>query len=293
MNCFERIIRSFEYIEKNLKEKVSLIEIAGQSFFSPYHFHRVFYAITGETVGDYIRKRRLTEASYELINTNKNIIEIALDYQYQSHEAFIRSFKRIYGISPGQYRKNGKTIALFEKKPMTIEKLLTLKEQTSMQPKIITIDEFKVVGLRGYSSISNNRIPALWTIFMPRTGEIKNISQPMKCYGICENIPDYKMAEFTNDTEFAELVSVGVSDFDDIPEGMVTKVIPKAEYAVFTHKGSLSTLRNTYDYIYGTWIPNSEYEFASTDDFELYDERFKGVDNPESELDIYIPIIKV
>jgi AraC family transcriptional regulator len=292
MEYLDRILKSLDYIEKNLKEKISLVNIARESFFSPYHFHRVFMAMTGESVGEYIRKRRVTEAARELTNTNKKIIDIAFDYQYQSHEAFIRSFRRIYGISPGDYRKNKKSLTLFEKKAITKDKLLCLKEQITMKPRIIIKDEFKVIGIRGYSSINNNRIPELWTVFYSRIKEVKNIAQPMKCYGICEDIPDYKMPEFTNETDFSELVSVEVDNFDFIPEGMVSKIMPKAEYAVFTHKGSLKTLRDTYDYIYGTWFPNSGYEFGSSDDFELYDERFKGVDNPDSELDLYIPVIK-
>ena len=78
--------------------------------------------------------------------------------------------------------------------------------------------------------------------------------------------------------------------FDHTPEGMCTRVFPTQRYAVFTHKGSLINLKATFDYIYGTWVPKADYELAGTDDFEYYDDRFKGMDDPNSEVDIYIPI---
>ncbi len=71
---------------------------------------------------------------------------------------------------------------------------------------------------------------------------------------------------------------------------MVAKIIPQGKYVVFTHKGSIHKLQETYEYIWGTWIPFSKVELDMRDDFELYDEGFKGANNHLSEIDIYIPI---
>lgn len=160
-----------------------------------------------------------------------------------------------------------------------------------MQPKIVTKNTFMVVGIRGKSSLKNNTIPKMWQDFFPRITEIKHQTNNGS-YGICEQIPDFDMREFSAETEFSEVVSVEVSKFEDIPNGMISKTIPEYTYAVFTHKGSLGTLRDTYDYIYGTWLPNSKYEFGNAEDFEFYNEKFIGIDNPESEMYIYVPIIE-
>ncbi|WP_374016892.1 helix-turn-helix domain-containing protein [Paenibacillus thiaminolyticus] len=89
-----------QYIETHLKEPLHADEVARHVHISYYHFHRLFHAMTGETIGDYIRKRRLTEASLELMGTRRPILDIAVDYQFESHEAFTRAFKKVFGLSP-------------------------------------------------------------------------------------------------------------------------------------------------------------------------------------------------
>lgn len=81
-----------------------------------------------------------------------------------------------------------------------------------------------------------------------------------------------------------------MSSFDGVPEGVVTKVLKAGRYAVFTHRGSLSMLRRTFDYIWGTWFLTTREEVDGREDFELYDERFLGYDHPDSEVDLYIPV---
>ncbi|MFZ7102530.1 MAG: helix-turn-helix transcriptional regulator [Peptococcaceae bacterium] len=104
-----KIQNSLNYIEDNLCEKMKLIEIAKQSYFSEYYFHKLFRNIVGTTVMDYIRKRRLTEAAKDLVKTNEQITEIAFKYQFSSGESFSRAFKRMYGMSPRKYRNTAET----------------------------------------------------------------------------------------------------------------------------------------------------------------------------------------
>lgn len=100
--------RAIHHIEQNLQQVLTVEEVAASVHYSRFHFVRLFQGMTGETVYNYIRKRRLHEAARELVTTNKNILEIALDYQYQSHEAFSRSFKRSFGQCPRAYRQRGR-----------------------------------------------------------------------------------------------------------------------------------------------------------------------------------------
>lgn len=100
------IKKSIEYIEDNLKMKIELKELADNVFLSKYHFHRVFHAVVGEPVAEYIRKRRLMEAAKELLNTEDKIVDIALDYQFGSQEAFTKAFKKLYGIPPKEFRRS-------------------------------------------------------------------------------------------------------------------------------------------------------------------------------------------
>lgn len=96
---------SVEYIEKNLKEKINLDDLAHKANLSKYHYHRLFHKIVGDSVSRYITKRRMEKAAEDLIQTEQPIINIALNYQYASQESFSRAFMRIYGLTPGKYRK--------------------------------------------------------------------------------------------------------------------------------------------------------------------------------------------
>lgn len=291
MDNYEKIIRAIDFIEDNLAEEITLEQIAQKSFFSPYHFHRIFTALTGISVGDYVRRRRLTEAALELINTKTRIIEISVGWGFESQATFSRAFKKQFGITPAQYRNANKNMYLFAKRPLSLESLNHLKGGITMEPKIVTKEGFKVIGMECKTTLRDNKIPELWKRFLPRVAEIKNNLHSCVYYGLSIMYNKlHETGEFDNDSEFTSIASVEVDSFDNIPDGMISREVPTQKYAVFTHKGCLSTLRETYDYIYGTWAVKSGIEIDDADEFEYYDERFDPSGSPESEVDIYIPI---
>lgn len=111
------------YIEQNLQEPLTLASVARASGFSKYHFHRIFQSQVGMTVAEYIRLRRLANASTMLLHTDERIIDIAFAFQFHSQEAFTRAFKQVYKLSPGKYRRIMRTI-------------VQQKEETAMEQKI-------------------------------------------------------------------------------------------------------------------------------------------------------------
>ena len=159
-----------------------------------------------------------------------------------------------------------------------------------MKPKITTIDQMKVVGLVCNTTLKNNQIPALWEKFIKRMKEVKNKINCPRSYGVCLSETIKEVKDFSEDSKYQYMACVEVDNFNDVPKGMITRVIPKGKYAVFTHKGDLANLRHTYDYIYGTWANKTKFKLDSRDDFELYDERFDRDNIEKSEFDIYIPI---
>lgn len=106
-----QIQNSVDYIEKHLCESMKLGEIAKQSHFSEFHFHRLFHKAVGMSVMEYVKKRRLSEAAAELAETDAKITEIAFKYQFSSEEAFSRAFKKLYGASPRYYRNARREIS--------------------------------------------------------------------------------------------------------------------------------------------------------------------------------------
>lgn len=285
-------IKSFEkaiiYIEENLNEDFKAEDVAKSIGYSYYHFTRLFEGLLGETVGNYIRKRRMAKAAQDLLYTDKKIIDISLNFQFKSPEAFTRAFRKIYDISPTQYRKNRIDVFKGNKKYIDEERLKHILNNITIHPVIKVIPEVKVIGIKGKTALDNNVLPDLWSTFNKNISKIIKKSNPLKAYGICEN--DRPSNQFGENVEYSEIVGVEVTSFEHIPEGMIAKVIPKGKYAVFTHKGSLQKLQETYEYIWGTWIPCSKVELDIRDDFEIYDERFRGANNSLSEIDIYIPI---
>ncbi|MBN2726662.1 AraC family transcriptional regulator [Candidatus Mcinerneyibacteriota bacterium] len=288
MDYSDMIERSLLFIEENLSLTLSYKDVAREAGCSPYHFHRIFHGLTGMTADMYIRGRRLTTAAEKIVGTSESILSIALDVGYDSHEAFTRAFKKQFESSPSMVRKRGVVplsgrVARMETGPGIPEK----GGQKMMEPKIVYMEPFKVVGIEKETTLKNNTIPQMWADFNPRAREVSHQKTPSVCYGICE----YKdLDEFTDETPFNVLVSVEVTEFDHIPHGMVSREMPAQKYAVFTHKGPVATLGETYDEIYKRWFPRSDFVFAEKDDFERYDHRFRHDDPEHSELDIYIPV---
>lgn len=163
--------------------------------------------------------------------------------------------------------------------------LTHLKERMPMDAQILTWQAFQIIGMRYFGENKNKEITQLWDVFLPRRESINNRINPAISYGIC-----YPVEGKNNEAAFEYIAAVEVSDLQDLPADMVGKTIPAQKYAVFTHKGSLDKIPETYQAIYAVWQPKSGYELIKAPDFEYYDERFNP-DHPEiSELDIYIPI---
>lgn len=284
MDSTYHIQKALDYIEANLKNKLYLEELADKANFSAWHFHRVFNALTGVTVGEYIRRRRMSEASRELVYGRKSLELIAAEYQFGSREAFSRAFKSCCGISPGLVRKRMSPIINYA--PVRLHFSPALKGDKMLTPRLESKAAFTVVGMTCQSTMQNNVIPKLWDDFNPRCEEIKHSVKPNTCLGICMSNPNEEM---TDTTPFTYLAGVEVSSADDIPQGMIAKMLPSSDYAVFEHHGSLETLGNTYDDIYTGWFAQAPYLQDKDFDFELYDDRFE-FGSPDSIMEIWVPI---
>ncbi len=148
-------------------------------------------------------------------------------------------------------------------------------------PEFRQRDAFAVAG---YSMLCNDdtrsQIPALWQRFAPQIGTVPT-QVGHSTFGVCYNGAN-KQGEITYMAGIAVAEPAKVSGFDVV-------TIPTADYAVFTHEGSLAHILDTVEYIFGQWVPNSEYELTGTPDFELYDERFDPI-NDTGELEYWVPI---
>lgn len=158
----------------------------------------------------------------------------------------------------------------------------------SLQPKIVERQEDLAIGIGGgYHEGTTDKIKDLWTEFRGRMAEIP-ATKPGYCLGVCQ--PTHPDIEKKSEDCFVYVAALPVATADKVPAGMVVCKIPAGKYAVFTHKGPISKIHETLKYIWGTWMPASEYKhWQGRPDFEYMDERFDA-HSEDSEFDICVPL---
>ena len=269
MNYLDQIQRGVDYIEANLALPIAVNTVAQKAHMSRWHFQRMFKAMTGDTVKDYIRSRRLTHALDLLLNSDKRIIDIALEADFESQESFTRAFKTAFDVTPAQYRKAGKRYPATKKVKIDKVYLNHISRGMNTVPEIVEQAEMHFVGLRtsffGTDSEKNNigeKLPPLWQAFIPRLTEINHTVSGM-CYGIVRQLKE-------NSDELDYFCAIEVTALTDIPEGMFAITTPASTYAKFTHKGEVKLIDNTINYIYSTWLPRSGRRHSYAADLEFY-----------------------
>lgn len=278
------------YIEHNLSEEIKVEDVAKAAGYSYYHLNRQFTAILGESVGSYIKKRRLANGAKKLLYTNQKIIDIAMENGFESSEAFSRAFKSIYKASPQVYRQNRLDAFIGAKEPLHTDLLNHIAQNVTVHPKIIECPQIMVAGLRGETTLRDNKLKELWKRLHKVCTHIPNPSPNARYFGICEACHENTLYTMNNDIIFTEVAGIEVDSFEGLPHEFVQKTLPQGRYAVFTHKGTLRTLPQTFHYIWSTWVLTTKEEMDWREDFELYDQRFLGYHHPNSEIDLYIPI---
>jgi AraC family transcriptional regulator len=266
------------FIEAHLGTDASLADIAVTSGVSRYQLLRAFGTATGHSVMRYVRGRRLSEAARVLAAGAPDILTVALDTGYGSHEAFTRAFRDQFGLTPETVRGRRclDNLPLVEAIRMDESLIVELNP-----PRFETGRTLLVAGLgERYSFETNHGIPLQWQRFMPYIGNIPGQVGNVT-YGVCCNSDGAGNFEY--------IAGVEVSNFDELPAELRRVRIPAQRYAVFTHRDHISTMRATVYTIWNKWLPTLGHEVADAPDFERYDARF----DPRSgtgEVEIWLPL---
>lgn len=287
MKEYPPLEQAIEYIEKHLNESIGLREVSRETGYSYYHMTRLFASVLGESVSRYINRRRLYNASKQLIHTDRRVIDIALDCGFETPEAFSRAFKAAFGSSPVDYRKAGLDLVVGAKRELTPGDVGHIANNVSRSPEIRMLPKTRVAGLRGTTSLSDNRLPALWERFLSFYPEFYCATGIG--YGICETQQTVYTKE--DDVSFSVMVGSPVKEGAKVPPELVQKTLGPGRYAVFTHYGTFANLFKTYQYIFGTWLPTTKEQLDDREDFEVYERDVKSFDDPDNEVKIFIPII--
>jgi AraC family transcriptional regulator len=251
------------FIESHLADELSLDDIAAIGGVSRFHMVRAFAAATGFSVMRYVRARRLTEAARALAKGAPDILTLALDADYGSHEAFTRAFRDHFGVTPEAVRAEGCVNHLKLQEPIQMDS--TALDHLP-KPRFQTGKPLLVAGVAERISQDNGAgIPALWHRFHQTVDAIPG-RIGMVAYGVCCNGDDAG--------NFDYVAAVEVADFSDLPREFSRVRIPAQKYAVFTHSDHVSTVRRTVNTIWNHWLPASGFEVADAPNFERYDEKF-------------------
>ncbi|QVK17092.1 AraC family transcriptional regulator [Mycoplasmatota bacterium] len=279
MDYKEHIEKALFYIEKHLFEKLTNELCAKSCGYSEYHFLRIFKAVTGYTPMDYIRKRRLTEASKLLLETDMSLEEIAFNSGFNSIENFIRVFHSEHNVTPGLYRQTKSSLHLLN--PIFITTKIEFK-----QPIIKKMDEITIIAYRFKTNMRDRHydIPKFWNKYHSKKmydNLTRLINKNRVDIGYCKVISDEEVYYY-----------IGVeSEYKDIRKlDLFTLTFPKSMYAVFkspkTDKYNfVEMIHQTWNYIYVKWLPDSDFIQSSIYAFESYNESSRSYSEK-----IYIPI---
>ena len=259
MDWVASIHQAIQYIEEHLREELTIREIAQQAALSPFYFQKGFAMLCGITAGDYIRQRRLSAAGLEVLTTDRKIIDIALEFGYDSPDSFTKAFVRFHGLTPAALRKSGGAVRSFA--PLRIK--LTLEGGQNMDCKIMKKEAFTVL-----------------------------CRAKMVCgmYGI-------NLDESMGGNEFEYLIADNYDPAKEIPDGFTTRTIPAHTWAVFPCTGRMpQALQGLNQQIFSQWLPtNPDYKIAAGINVELYSDasRFEdGTQDQDYYCEVWVPVEK-
>jgi len=268
--------RSIEYIEQNLSETLDIEDIAAKAALSPFYYQRIFGALCGMTVGEYIRARRMTLAAQELAHSDEKVIDVAFRYGYDSPDSFAKAFQRFHGITPSQARETGATLRSFA--PLHIK--ITMEGGNMLDYRIVEKAPFTLVGIkkRFSAETSYSEVPKFWSEWMSDKKGLKGM------FGFCSAMDgknfDYWIADL-------------YLPWDDIPEGCSVYQVPAGLWAQFVCKGQLpDSLQKVNTQIWSEWLPSLKgYTLAGNYSLEVY---MPPAEDPDDTVSyIWVPLKKL
>jgi AraC family transcriptional regulator len=291
MSYLRQVGRGVDFIEEHLEDdRVTCAAVARHAGVSTWHFQRIFRSLANETLGGYIRGRRLTRALDSLLRPGVRIIDVALAAGFESQANFTRAFRAAFGMTPSEYRARSDRFEIVRKARIDDAYLRHLRVNVSLEPTVQRVPRRHFVGLRtsfyGIDSDKSNmgeKLPALWDAFLRRMSEVVRLT-PGVAYGIVRPRRRSDLLEY--------YACVEVDRDARVPPEMSSIALPPATYAVFAHRGLPRDLNATVSYVYGSWLVRGGYRHTYGADVETYGHDYRA-DSNESIIRYAIPIRRV
>jgi AraC family transcriptional regulator len=289
MDTLKHFNLAMQYIEANLAYDIDFLVVSQLACCTEYHFRRMFASLSSMSLGDYIRRRRLSQAAVELRQTNIRVIDIAMKYGYGSADAFTRAFQTLHGITPSEARETNNPLKMIS--PMTFQ--LIIRGGNTMEYRIIQKPVFYIVGVHKQVKLVyrgvNPEIAELWeslsTVDIESLDRL-NDGEPEGLLNASLNFTDYRIEGSLLD----HYIGVVTKEKPEMGKWAVLTV-PASTWVVFTTRGKFpDALQDMWSRIYSEWFATSEYEII--DGPELLWNEPENFDAPDFHAEIWIPIVK-
>ena len=287
----ERILRVLLHIQNNLDASLALDELADVAHFSPFHFHRIFRGMIGESVKEHVRRLRLERAAHRLRFTGQPVTEIAFDAGYQQHEAFTRAFRAMFDQSPIEFRKTHRAVA-YGPSPSGVHYQAEGELDSFRSPKrneeplavrVETLSPMRVAFLRHVGPY--DQIGQTWGRLMAWAGMRGLFSAGFKMLGVVHDDP-----EITPPDRLRYDAAIVVRDEIAAEKDIGVQLLGGCKYAVATHCGPYQMIGDTYARTCGEWLPGSGRELQSAPSLEMYLNSPTSTRPEELLTDIYLPL---
>ena len=288
MDWLNRMNGAMDYIEAHLGDTIEYQDLAKIACCSTYHFQRMFAFITEIPLSEYIRRRRLTQAAFDLQNSRERVIDIALKYGYESPEAFSRAFKALHGVMPVLARDKGSTMKAYPRLTFHI----SIRGDVEMNYRIVEREAFNLCGITTEISVAGGQnyvtIPRFWEDNM-ENGAIDGLKRALglKADG------HLKAALYNFREGVFSYMICSEGPQSGTPEGYAALSVPSLTWAVFTtpeHDEEKTTeeIQSIWKRIFPEWFPASGYEHADGPELEVY----YSSDSGKSVAEVWIPVMK-
>jgi AraC family transcriptional regulator len=280
------IAKAVDYIEESLRQPITVADMAGNASYSVYHFCRMFNQVTHHPPYDYLMRRRLSESASALVQSDRKIIDIALEHQFNNPETFSRAFKRMFGTQPSRLRKRGYIDRRRLMPRLTMARLRHIESGMRLPPSLVGHEAFQVTGFQTLVRDDARAVSELWEVLDQELRSLPDVQQDASYVGLRFYPERWE--------EVGSLYVAGIETRDPgaLGAGAVVKTVPAREHASFVHTGSGDELGLTLDYVYQTWSPRSGTRLSDQWVIERYGLDVGG-SRDRSETRILIPIKKL
>jgi AraC family transcriptional regulator len=268
------------FIESHFSQSVTLDDLARICGRSRFQMSRLFSLGMGKTVTAYVRGRRLSEAARALAEGAPDILDVALQAGYNSHEAFARAFRDQFGLTPGELRSRGRLDGIALVEPLREDPMVPVNLQP---PRLVSLGPLLIAGIgRRFASNDFAGIPALWQELQPHFGQIPG-QKGKTAYGLVASMAIAAESYFY-------LAGVEVSDISDLDRNFTAVRLPAQRWAVFLHEGHVTTIGSTIHAVFARALPAAGLAAADMPDLlERYDENFDAW-NGTGGFEIWVPV---